>query len=334
MLPLDQQVIVITGTSSGIGRCTAVEAAKRGAKVVLAARSVEGLEETRREAEAAGGEAITVPTDVADYAQMEALGQRALERFGRIDTWVNNAAVAIYAEFGQTTPEEFKRVVEVNLMGQVYGTMVALSHLRERGGAIVNVGSVESYRALPLHSAYAASKHGVKGFTEALRTELDHNRTPVHLTLIKPASIDTPLFQHARSKIDAAPRPFPPVYDPILVAEAILHAAVHPTRELTVGGAGAALIAGETLSPRLVDAQLAVAGYPLQQTDSPPSESPTDNLFTPSAPPWSIRGGWDGRRTSLYTTLQLNDDLRRAVLGVAALAGFAFGRSRLRSAHR
>ncbi len=328
--PLDQQVIVITGASSGIGRCTAIEAGRRGAKVVLAARGAEALETARQEVEAAGGEALVVPTDVADFGQVEALGRRAVERFGRIDTWFNNAGISVHAEFAQTTPEEFRRIVDVNLMGEVYGAMVALRHMGEAGGTIVNMASVEADRALPLHAAYAAAKHAVEGFSEALRVELEHAGSPVRVSVIKPASIDTPFFQHERTKTGVQPRPVPPVYDPRLVAEAVLHAAVRPTRELTVGGFGAVLGTSEKLSPRLVDLQLRLAGYPAQQTEEPKAEAAPDNLFAASPGPGAIRGGWDGRRASLYTTLQLRPGLRRAALGGAALAGLALARSGFR----
>lgn len=328
MRALNEQVIVITGASSGIGRLTAIEAGRRGAKVVLAARSIEGLASARDEVEAAGGWPLAVPTDVSDYQQVEELGRRAIEQFGQIDTWVNNAGVALYAEFWQHTPEEFRRIVDVNLMGEVYGTMVALRQMRSQGGTIVNVASVEADRALPLHSAYAASKHAIKGFSEALRTELEHAGSPVRVTVIKPASIDTPLFQHARTKLGVAPRPAPPVYDPILVAEAILHAAVHPTRDMTVGGFGAVLGASEVAMPGLLDHQMAVVGYPVQETDEPKTEAAPDNLFAPSPDPLAVRGGWDGRKASLYMTLQLNPAARRAALGTAALVGFAAARAR------
>ena len=330
MRPLDQQVIVITGASSGIGRCTAIEVAKRGAKTVLAARGVEALETARQEIEAAGGEALVVPTDVADYGQVEALGQRAVERFGRIDTWFNNAGVAVIAEFTQTTPAEFRQIVDINLMGEVYGTMVALRLMSEQGGTIINMASVEGERSLPLHAAYAAAKHGVQGFSEALRVELEHNKTPVRVTVIKPASIDTPFFQHARTKLGVQPRPVPPVYDPQLVAEAVLRAAVEPTRDLTVGGFGAMLGTTEKLSPRLLDLQMKLLGYPTQETDEPKAETAPDNLFAPSPGPGTIRGGWNGRRASLYTTLQLRPGLRRAAMSGAALLGFAFARARTR----
>ncbi len=190
-----------------------------------------------QEIAAGGGTAFAVQTDVADFAQVEALGRRAVERFGRIDTWVNNAAVSVYGEFVQISPEEFRRVIEIDLMGQVYGAKVALHHMRgQPGGSIINNASGLADRSVLLQSAYCAAKHGLKGFGDALRVELDHAGVPIQVVTIKPAPIDTPFFQHAETKMGVEPRPVPPVYAPELVAEAILHAATHPTRDLPVGG--------------------------------------------------------------------------------------------------
>ncbi len=330
MQPLAEQVIVITGASSGIGRLTAVEAAQRGARVAIAARGADALEATRRDIEAQGGQVLAVPTDVADFAQVEELGRRTIERFGRIDTWVNNAAVTIYGEVTQVTPEEFRQVIDVDLMGQVHGAMVALTHMRrqEGGGTIVNVSSGLGDRAVPLQAAYCAAKHGVNGFSEALRVELEHAGVPVGVTVIKPASIDTPFFHHARTKMGVAPKPVPPVYDPTLVAEAILHAATHPVRGLPVGGASASMSLMEKLSPRLLDWQLRFAGYPTQQEDRPKTAAAPDNLFVGSTGPGSVRGGYDGRRVSLYTWLRLRPLMRQAALAAVAVAGIVTARTR------
>ena len=250
MTPLENQVIVITGASSGIGRGTALGAARGGAKLVIAARGGEALDTARAEIEAAGASVIAVPTDVADDAQVDALARRAMEHFGRIDTWVNNASVSIYGDAVEVAPAEFRRVIEVDLMGTVHGAKVALAQMRtqEEGGTIVNISSGLGDRAVPLQSPYCAAKHAINGFSEALRVELEHAKLPVRVAVIKPASIDTPFFEHARSKMGVAPKPVPPVYDPDLVAAAILHAATHPVRELAVGGASAGLSTLEKLS--------------------------------------------------------------------------------------
>lgn len=330
MRPINEQVIVITGGSSGIGRATALVAVGRGAKVAIAARGTDALHATRLELEGAGGEVLAVPTDVADFAQVEGLGQRAVERFGRIDTWVNAAAVSVYGELANVEPEEFRRVIEVDLLGTAYGTKVALALMRGQpeGGTIVNVSSGIGDRAVPLQSAYAAAKHGVNGFGEALRVELNHAGSPIRVATIKPASIDTPFFRHARSKMGAAPAPMPPVYDPDLVAAAILHAATHPVRELSVGGASAVLSALENVAPALMDLGLRLTGYRTQQENGPKPPTEPDNLFVGSPGPGSIRGDHGGRRFSLYTALAMRPPLKQVACAAAALAGIALARSR------
>jgi len=329
MRSIVQQVIVITGASSGIGRATALAAARRGARLVLAARGVEALDGARREAEAFGADVIAVPTDVSDYAAVEALGAAAVARFGRIDTWVNNAGVSVYGEFVDVDPAEFRGVIDVNVMGVAHGSRVALLQMRgqDGGGTIVNIASGLGDRSVPLQSAYSASKHAVVGFDEALRVELQHGGVPVRVTTIKPASIDTPFFRHARAKTGVEPSPVPPVYDPDLVAAAILHAATHPVRELSVGGAGAALSSLEKISPRLVDLQLRLVGYRSQQTDQPTNGRP-DNLDSSVPGPGSVRGGWGGRRLSVYTSAKMLSFVRPVVFGGAAVAGLLTSRSR------
>ncbi|HEX2193875.1 MAG TPA: SDR family oxidoreductase, partial [Candidatus Limnocylindria bacterium] len=231
--PLRDQVVVITGASQGIGRQTAIAMAKQGASIVAAARNEEALNELARQVERLGGTPEPVVADVAEYDQVARLAQRALERFGRIDTWVNNAAVSVYATVDDLEPAELERVVQVNLLGVMYGSKVAVQHMRGRGGGtIVNVGSALSERAVPLQSAYVATKHGIQGFSEALRLELAHQQAGIDVVLILPSSINTPLFTLARSKLGVQPAPIPPVYEPSVVAEAICHAAEHGGRRL------------------------------------------------------------------------------------------------------
>ena len=330
MRPLAEQVIVITGGSSGIGRATALAAVARGAKVAIAARGTDALEAARREIEGAGGKVLAVPTDVAEFAQVEALGRQTVERFGRIDTWVNAAAVSVYGEFDRIEPEEFRRVIEVDVLGTAYGAKVALAQMKQQpeGGTIVNVSSGLGDRAVPLQSPYSASKAAVNGFGESLRVELAHAGSPVRVSTIKPASIDTPFFRHARSKMDAAPAPVPPVYDPDLVAEAILHAATHPVRELSVGGASAALSTLEKIAPAVLDVSLKLVGYRTQQADRPASATGPDNLFAGSVGPGSVRGAIGGRRFSLYTALATRPPAKPLAWAALALAGIATARFR------
>jgi NAD(P)-dependent dehydrogenase (short-subunit alcohol dehydrogenase family) len=280
--PINQQVVAVVGASSGIGRNAALQFANRGAKVVVAARSQPGLESLVEEIQKMGGEATAVVADVTVFEQVKAIADRAVEQYGRLDTWVHNAAVELYAAFEVTTPEEFKRIIDVNLMGQVYGAMAALPHLKREGrGALIHVTSVEARRSLPLQSAYAASKHGVDGFLESLRVELMHEKLPISVTNIMPASINTPLFNKARTKLGVKPMGVPPVYQPSLVAKAIVEAAERPKRDVVVGDAGKAILAAQRISPSAVDAYMVRTAFSGQRTNEPKSESAPDNLYEP-----------------------------------------------------
>ena len=317
--PLDRQVVVITGASQGIGRETALQLAKRGASVVVAARNEEALAELARQVERLGGQVETVVTDVADADQVQALAERAIDRFGRIDTWVNNAAVSIYAPVEDLDPDEMERLVRVNLLGLMYGCRVAIPHLRRQGGTIVNVGSALSDRAVPLQSAYVASKHGVAGFSEALRLEMIEEGADIDVVLIMPSSMNTPLFSFARSKIGVQPMPVPPVYEPRVVAQAILHAAEHGGREVVVGGWGKLLTVAQWLSPSLLDRYMVQGARAWKQQQTSRPDDARDNLFEASTGPGSTTGdfGRDSKATSLYTTLlELHPERKR--LAVAA----------------
>lgn len=278
--PIAQQVIAVVGASSGIGRITALEFAKRGAKLVVAARSVTGLATLIDEIAQQGGEAIAVPADVSDFEQVKAVADKTVDHYGRLDSWVHVAAVGIVAPFEQTTPEEFKRVIDVNLMGQVHGAKAALPHLRrEEGGALIHVSSVEARRSLPLQSAYSASKHALEGFLDSLRMELQHEGVPISVTHVMPSTINTPFYNKALTKIGVKPTGVPPYYQPDLVARAILHAAEHPTRDLIVGDSGRVLDLLQKLSPQLVDTLLSLIAIEGQHTKTPESESHPNNLY-------------------------------------------------------
>lgn len=278
--PIAEQVVVVVGASSGIGRATALAFAHRGAKVVASARGETGLRSLVEEIRSTGGEATYLTADVNDFEQVEAVGAHAEQTYGRVDTWVGLAAVSLYATFEQTTPEEFKRVVDTNLTGAAYNAMVALPHLRRAGGgALILVSSVEARRALPLQAAYAASKHGIKGFVDALRVELLSEGAPVSVTEVMPSGINTPFFNRARTKIGVKPMPIQPVYQPETVAHAILHAAETPTAEIIVGGGGKAFAVTEKIAPRLLDVALTRFGFDGQRTSEPKSEDAPDNLF-------------------------------------------------------
>ncbi len=318
--PIEQQVVVVVGASSGIGRETALRFAERGAKLVVSARSEQGLHSLVDEIQRAGGEVTAIVADVAEFEQVKAVADRAVQAYGRLDTWVHLASVAMWATFEQTTPAEFKRIVDVNLTGQAYGAMAALPHLRREGrGALIHISSGEAKLSIPLQSAYTASKHGMVGFLNALRLELQHEGVPISVTNVMPAGINTPFFNKARTKLGVKPRPLPPIYQPHLVADAILYAAEHPTRDIIVGGAGKAGIMTQRVSPRLLDAFLLRAAFTLQRTDDPKSEDAPHNLFEPIAGYDRITGDFNeqAKSWSVYTWLATHPNMRRAVVGTA-----------------
>jgi short-subunit dehydrogenase len=322
--PIGEQVVVITGASQGIGRETALQMARRGASLVLAARNTQALDELARQVDRLGGRAEVVATDVAEYDQVERLAERAVDRFGRIDTWVNNAAVSIYATVEQLEPDEMDRLMRVNLLGPMYGSKAAIGRMKPRGeGTIINVGSALSERAIPLQSAYVASKHGLRGFTEALRLELMHEDAGIEVVLILPSSINTPLFNFARSKLGVQPMPVPPVYEPRVVAQAICHAAEHGGREIVVGGWGKLLVTGQWLSPSLLDRYMLQGGRAFESQKTKRPDDARDNLFEASTGPGATSGqfGQGSKSTSLYTTYVELHPNRKRIAGLAFLLG-------------
>jgi NAD(P)-dependent dehydrogenase (short-subunit alcohol dehydrogenase family) len=297
--PISQQVVVVVGASSGIGRDTALKFAQRGAKVVVSARSQPGLESLVDEIKGFTGEATAIAADVSDFNQVKAIADQAISEYGRIDTWVHNAAVELYASFEQTTPEEFKRLIDVNLMGQVHGAMAALPHLKREGrGALIHVSSIEARRSLPLQSAYAAAKHGIDGFLEALRVELQHEKLPISVTNVMPASINTPIFTKARTKLGVKPQGVPPIYQPSLVSDAILDVAEHPKRDVVVGGAGKMILLAQRISPGLVDAYMVLTAFKGQRTNEPKAADAPDNLFEPLPGYNTIQGDFSDQAKS------------------------------------
>jgi NAD(P)-dependent dehydrogenase (short-subunit alcohol dehydrogenase family) len=338
LLPVREQTIVVTGASSGIGLVTARHAARQGARVVLAARNEVDLQQAVDEIRHDGGRAIHVVTDVADPEQVEALAARATAEFGSIDTWVNNAAVSLYGRVMEVPVADFRRQMDVNYWGQVYGCRAAVGRMRERGGALINVASALSDRAIPLQGNYCAAKHAIKAFTDALRMELEDEGVPISVTLVKPASIDTPFFEKARTYLGVEPQPVPPVYAPEVVADVILTAAQQPIRELIAGGAGAKLSLAR-FAPRLADRYMERWTFKGQATDRPLNGRP-DNLYAPVQSDGGERGHtWEGhtRESSLYTALMLRPARAAAVcaalaLGLAATAAFAARPERERAA--
>jgi NAD(P)-dependent dehydrogenase (short-subunit alcohol dehydrogenase family) len=323
---LSQQVVVLTGASSGVGRETTLQLAERGATIVAAARNRQGLESLASEVERLGGKVTTLPTDVSDWAQVQALAQRAVEEHGRIDTWVNCAAVSLYGTVADVEVAEIDRVLDVILRGQVYGMKAALAVMQPAGtGVIVNVASALAVRSVPLQSAYCAAKAGVRGFAQSLRMELEHEQVPVRVCTVLPSSINTPLFDHARSRIGVKPQPVPPIYEPSVVAGAILAVAQRPQDEVVVGGGGKMLTLVERLAPRLADQLLLGPGKAWSKQRTSTADDGTDNLFTPSTGPGAVEGdfGSQAKSSSLYTELlELHPNRIRAALAAAALLGY------------
>lgn len=316
--PISEQVMVITGASSGIGLTTARLAAKRGARLVLAARNQVALEQLVSELQADGYEAGYVVADVGNEDDVRKVARFAHERFGGFDTWVNNAGIGIFGALLEGASEDYRRLFETNFWGVVYGSLEATRHLKERGGALINVGSVASDRALPLQGMYSTSKHAVKGFTDALRMELQAANAPVAVTLIKPTSIDTPFPLHAKNYMDEEPTLPAPVYAPEEVAEAILHCAQTPERALIVGGGGKLISVMGQHAPELADKAMGSQAFLGQQRSGRPAQRGGEALYAPTFG-LQERGRYEGhvREASLYTKAA------RHPLAVGALAAGA-----------
>jgi short-subunit dehydrogenase len=326
---LSEQVLVITGASSGIGLVTARAAAKRGAKLVLAARAEEALGLLAEEINAQGGEAIHVAADVGREEDVRRIAEAALARFGRVDTWVNNAGVSIYGRILDTPVEDMRRLYETNFWGVVYGSRVAAEVLRQRGGALINVGSTVSDRAIPLQGVYSSSKHAVKGFTDALRLELEEEGAPVSVTLVKPGAIDTQFTKHAKNLLEKEPALPPPVYAPEVVAEVILHCAETPERDVFAGGGGKAMSLMDKYTPRLGDKVMETFMFDAQKRQEPARPRGDGGLYEASGE-LKERSGDDiyVSETSLYTKASLHPLLAGALIAGAGLAAAALLRPR------
>ena len=281
---MDNQVVVVTGASAGIGRATARLFGERGASVGVIARGEAGLDCAVRDVEQAGGKALAVTADVADYLQVTAAARQIEGHFGPIDVWVNVAFTSVFAPFSEIRAEEFRRVTEVSYLGFVHGTMAALTLMRPRGrGTIVQVGSALGERSIPLQSAYCGAKHAVNGFTSSLRCELLHENSGVHVTVVQMPAVNTPQFSWVRSRLPRHPQPVPPIYQPEVAARGVVFAADHPRRrQYWVGGTTAATIAANRLAPALLDRYLARTGYGSQQTAQAAEPGRPDNLAQPA----------------------------------------------------
>ena len=298
---VSEQVIVITGASSGIGLATARHAARRGAKLVLAARNAQALDELVREIEQSGGEALRIVADVGRREDVQSVAQAAIERFGGFDTWVNNAGVSIYGRLEEVPIEDFRKLFDTNFWGVVHGSLAAVAHLKHRGGALVNLGSEVSDAAIPLQGMYSASKQAVKGFTDALRIELEEAGAPVSVTLIRPTAIDTMFVEHAKNYMEVEPQLPPPLYAPDVVAEAILEAAEHPHRDIYVGANAKLSSLMAKFLPRGSDYYMRKKLFASQRTSRPARTHDTSALDAPGIGMHERRGQEPTRHSSAYT---------------------------------
>ncbi|HZU31222.1 MAG TPA: SDR family oxidoreductase [Candidatus Angelobacter sp.] len=318
------EVVVITGASAGIGRATVREFAKHGAHIGLIARGIDGLEAAKREVEAAGGKALVLPLDVADAEKMEAAAAEVEEKLGPIDIWVNNAMASVFSPIKEMTAEEFKRVTEVTYLGYVYGSLAALKRMLPRDrGTIVHVGSALAYRSIPLQSAYCASKHAILGFFAALRTELLHDHSNVHTTMVQMPAFNTPQFGWVKSRLPHKAQPVPPIYQPEVAARAIYYAAHHPERrEYYPAWSSVKAIFGNKLVPSYGDHYLARTGYESQQHDGLEDPNRPNNLWEPVPGDHGAHGTFDARAKTFSSELWLETHVgwlvAAAAVGVAA----------------
>jgi short-subunit dehydrogenase len=324
------RVVVVTGASAGVGRAIVRKLAQRGAALGLIARGEEGLEGARREAEAAGAKALTVAADVADANAVEAAAGRIEQHLGPIDVWINNAMVSVFSPIMQMEPAEYERVTRVTYLGAVYGSLAALKRMVPRNrGTIVQVGSALAYRGIPLQSAYCAAKHALQGFTESLRTELLHERSDVHVTMVQLPAVNTPQFDWTRTRMPRQAQPVPPIYQPEVAADAIIWAAGQRRREVLVGWPTVEATVGNTLAPGYVDRYLARVGYDSQQTAEPVAPNRPDNLFEPVHRDAGAHGRFDSRARSSSTMLWMlmHQGMLASMAGVGLMLAWTAARA-------
>jgi short-subunit dehydrogenase len=319
---LSDQVMVITGATSGIGLTTARRAARRGAKLVLAARNEDALKQLTAELSRLGCEAAYTVADVGVEEDVRNIVKTAVDRFGGFDTWVNNAGISIFGRSADVSLKDQQRLFQTNFWGVVHGSLFAAEHLKKRGGgAIINLGSEVSDRAVPLQGIYSASKHAVKGFTNSLRLELEAEGAPISVTLIKPAAIDTMFVEHAKNYMDVEPKLPPPIYAPEIVADAILYAAENFKRDIFIGGAAKMISSGAHYAPRIMDSVMKRIMFTQQRTDLPPRDRTQHSLYSPRSD-LKERQGYGGHvcESSIYTEAAIHPKTTLALLLGAGLA--------------
>ena len=320
------EIVVITGASAGVGRATAHAFARRGAQIALIARGVDRLRAAAAEVERLGGVPLILPVDVADADAVEGAAAAVERHFGAIDIWINCAMATIFAPFAAVTAEEYRRATEVTYLGYVYGTMAALKGMRRRDrGTIVQVGSALAYRSIPLQSPYCGAKHAIRGFTDSLRSELIHERSRVHVTMVQMPALNTPQFDWARNKMKRRPQPVPPIFEPEIAADAIIHAAHVRRREIWVGASTVGAIIANRLVPRLLDRYLGKAGYEGQLTAKPARADAPDNLFAPLPGDHGTRGRFSRRARERCPELWASRHRGSLLAGGCGLAGLVAG---------
>ncbi|MCE5267027.1 MAG: SDR family oxidoreductase [Planctomycetaceae bacterium] len=324
---MKRQVIVVTGAAAGVGRAVVRAFAKPGRAIALLARDTEGLRNARREVEERGAAVLAIPLDIADSTQVEQAAERIENELGPIDIWVNDAMTTIFARFVDITPEEYRRATEVTYLGTVYGTMAALKRMYPRNrGTIVQVGSALSYRAIPLQSPYCGAKFAIRGFTDSIRSELIHDRRNIHITMVHLPAVNTPQFSWCRTRLPRHPEPVPPIYQPEVVARAIVHAAYHHRREWHVGLSTLLAIYGNKLLPGLLDRYLAGRrAWEGQETSQPVPAHRPDNLFRPLPGDFGAHGVFDNRSRTSSIAWWLSAHRGKILTGVATLAGTIAG---------
>ena len=315
----ENEIVVITGASAGVGRATARKFAKHGAWVALLARGKGGLEAARKEVEELGGKALAIPVDVANADEVEAAAAKIEIDLGRVDTWINNAMTSVFSPIKEMTPEEFRRVTEVTYLGCVYGTLAALKRMLARDrGVIVQVGSALAYRGIPLQAAYCAAKHAIQGFCDSLRCELLHDNSNVCLTMLQMPALNTPQFGWVKSRLPRKAQPVPPIFQPEVAAEAIYFAAHHPRREFYVGLPSLKAIVANRIAPGLLDRILARTGYESQQYDGPEDPNRPNNLWEPVPGDHGAHGDFDARAKPFSPQLWSSE--HRTLLAIGAMA--------------
>ena len=329
--PLSDQVVVITGASSGIGLATAYRAAKRGARVVLVARNKAALEAAAGAIRTEGGEALAVVADVSDRKQVQAAADAAVRTFGGFDTWVNNAGIGMFGTLDEVTDGDHRRIFDVNYFGLVFGSLIAAERFRRHGGTIVNLGSIASDITLPLQGPYSATKAAIRAFTDGLRMELDYERAPVRVSLIRPLAIDTPFAEHARNYLEREPRLPPPLFPPEKVADAILDAAEHADRDYYVGTGGRVATLFNKVAPHVIDKAAARFGPAASKRFSAPQRPAAGNLFA-AGRDGDVHG--DNSTTGLQGRSASRGGSRTPILATAAVAWVGTARAMLGGGRR